>query len=54
MLSPNVYLDLSDLITKVLKQYWALPTQRACDSTNMIWTHHWQHHQGLRLIQEEQ
>jgi len=54
LLSPNIYLDLSNLITKVLKQYWALPTRRACDSTNMIQTHHWQHRQGLRLVQEEE
>jgi len=54
LLSPNIHLDLSNLITKVLKQHWALPTRRACDSTNMIPTHRWQHHQGLRLVQEEE
>jgi len=54
LLSPNMHLDLSNLITKVLKQHWALPTRRACDSTNIIRTHHWQHHQRLRLVQEEE
>jgi len=53
LLSPNIYLDLSSLITKELKQHWALLTWSACDSTNMIQTHHWQHHQGFRLVQEE-
>jgi len=54
LLSPNKYLDLSNLIAKALKQPWALPTWRACDLTNMIRTHHWQHHQALRPVQEEE
>jgi len=51
LFSPNIYLDLSNLTTNVLKQDWALPTRRACDSTNMIGTHHRQNHQGLGLVQ---
>jgi len=54
LLSPNIYLNLRNLTTNVLEQHWALPTRRSCESTNMIRTHHWQNHQGLGLVQEEE
>jgi len=41
LLSPNIYLDISNLITNVLKQHWALLTRRACGLvTRQIWFEH--------------